>query len=78
MVSASTHGVPTLRWRHPRLRSSSQQAIHFSVAPVFLLTGIAGLLGGMVSGLARIIIRVRNVAGAPLSSSTASRDRFAC
>ncbi|MEB0114016.1 hypothetical protein QN397_22220 [Variovorax sp. RTB1] len=45
---------------------------------MFLLTGIAGLLGAMVSGLARIIIRVRNVAGAPLSSSTASRDRFAC
>ena len=34
-----------------------QQAIQLSVAPVFLLTGIAGLLGVMANRLARIIDR---------------------
>lgn len=38
-----------------------QQAIQLSVAPVFLLTGIAGLLGVMASRLARIIDRAREV-----------------
>jgi len=38
-----------------------QQAIQLSVAPVFLLTGIAGLLGVMASRLARIIDRARDV-----------------
>ncbi len=39
-----------------------QQAIQLSVAPVFLLTGIAGLLGVMANRLARIIDRARVVA----------------
>lgn len=38
-----------------------QQAIQLSVAPVFLLTGIAGLLGVMANRLARIIDRAREV-----------------
>ena len=36
-----------------------QQAIQLSIAPVFLLTGIAGLLGVMANRLARIIDRAR-------------------
>jgi hypothetical protein len=39
-----------------------QQAIQLSVAPVFLLTGIAGLLGVMANRLARIIDRARDIA----------------
>ena len=38
-----------------------QQAIQLSVAPVFLLTGIAGLLGVMANRLARIIDRAREL-----------------
>jgi hypothetical protein len=38
-----------------------QQAIQLSVAPVFLLTGIAGLLGVMANRLARIIDRARHL-----------------
>jgi hypothetical protein len=38
-----------------------QQAIQLSVAPVFLLTGIASLLGVMAGRLARIIDRARDV-----------------
>lgn len=38
-----------------------QQAIQLSVAPVFVLTGIAGLLGVMANRLARIIDRAREV-----------------
>jgi len=38
-----------------------QQAIQLSVAPVFLLTGIAGLLGVMANRLARIIDRARAI-----------------
>ena len=37
-----------------------QQAIQLSVAPVFLLTGIAGLLGVMATRLGRIIDRARS------------------
>lgn len=40
-----------------------QQAIQLSVAPVFLLTGIAGLLCVMANRLARIIDRAREVGG---------------
>ena len=38
-----------------------QQAIQLSIAPVFLLTGIAGLLGVMANRLARIIDRARDL-----------------
>ena len=38
-----------------------QQAIQLSVAPVFVLTGIAGLLGVMANRLARIIDRAREI-----------------
>ena len=36
-----------------------QQAIQLSITPVFLLTGIAGLLGVMANRLARIVDRAR-------------------
>jgi hypothetical protein len=38
-----------------------QQAIQLSIAPVFLLTGIAGLLGVMANRLARIIDRAQDL-----------------
>lgn len=38
-----------------------QHAIQLAVAPVFLLTGVAGLLGVMANRLARIIDRARTL-----------------
>jgi hypothetical protein len=38
-------------------------AIQLSIAPVFLLTGIAGLLGVMANRLARVIDRARSFEG---------------
>jgi len=38
-----------------------QQAIQLSIAPVFLLTGIAALLGVMANRLARIVDRARDL-----------------
>ena len=38
-----------------------QQAIQLSIAPVFLLTGVAGLLGVITNRLARIIDRAREL-----------------
>ena len=38
-----------------------QHAIQLAVAPVFLLTGIAGLLGVMAQRLARIVDRARDI-----------------
>jgi len=49
-----------------------QQAIQLSVAPVFLLTGIAGLLGVMANRLARIIDRAREVGTAKGSLDAAA------
>jgi hypothetical protein len=54
-----------------------QQAIQLSVAPVFLLTGISGLLGVMANRLARIIDRARAVSegcGAPEAVASARRE----
>ena len=39
------------------------RAIQLSIAPVFLLTGIAGLLGVMATRLARVIDRARSFEG---------------
>lgn len=39
-------------------------AIQLSIAPVFLLTGISGLLGVMANRLARVIDRARSFEGA--------------
>jgi hypothetical protein len=39
------------------------RAIQLSIAPVFLLTGIAGLLGVMANRLARVIDRARSFEG---------------
>ena len=39
-------------------------AIQLSVAPVFLLTGVAGLLGVMATRLARVIDRARSIEAA--------------
>jgi len=55
-----------------------QQAIQLSVAPVFLLTGIAGLLGVMANRLARIIDRARAVSslvGEPTSERAVTLAR---
>jgi hypothetical protein len=49
-----------------------QQAIQLSVAPVFLLTGIAGLLGVMANRLARIIDRARHIAAGTGSSDASA------
>jgi hypothetical protein len=49
-----------------------QQAIQLSVAPVFLLTGIAGLLGVMANRLARIIDRARDIAAGTGSSGASA------
>src|SRR5882724_325279 len=40
-----------------------QQAIQLAIAPVFLLTGIASLLGVMANRLSRIIDRARHFEG---------------
>ena len=49
-----------------------QQAIQLSVAPVFLLTGIASLLGVMANRLARIIDRARGLGGGKGSGDAAA------
>lgn len=48
-----------------------QQAIQLAVAPVFVLTGIAGLLGVVANRLARIIDRAREVSRGGGSLNTA-------
>ncbi|MDH4393221.1 MAG: DUF2721 domain-containing protein [Aquabacterium sp.] len=52
-----------------------QQAIQLSVAPVFLLTGIASLLGVMANRLARIIDRAREVGNRKGSMDAAARGQ---
>ena len=49
-------------------------AIQFAVAPVFLLTGIAGLLGVMTNRLARVIDRARALEQAWKTLDDAGRD----
>lgn len=49
-----------------------QQAIQLSVAPVFVLTGIAGLLGVMANRLSRIIDRARELGRARASLDAAA------
>jgi Protein of unknown function (DUF2721) len=53
-------------------------AIQLAVAPVFLLTGLAGLLGVITNRLARVIDRARNLEGAwpKLDASARSRARL--
>lgn len=47
--------------------------IQLSVAPVFLLTGIAGLLGVTANRLARIVDRARTVE--PLAAAASGKER---
>ena len=68
----------------------SAHAIQLAVAPVFLLTGLAGLLGVMATRLARVIDRARSLeatwpdlseeqrAAARLEIATLERRRNAC
>jgi hypothetical protein len=49
-------------------------AIQFAVAPVFLLTGIAGLLGVMTNRLARVIDRARALEQAWKTLDDTGRD----
>ena len=51
------------------------QAIQLALAPVFLLTGIAALLGVMTNRLARIIDRARHFEQRWAGLSDAERDR---
>lgn len=55
-----------------------QQAIQLSVAPVFVLTGIAGLLGVIANRLARIIDRARDIGkrGSSLDSTALALVRL--
>ena len=48
-------------------------AIQLSIAPVFLLTGIGGLLGVMANRLARVIDRARKVEGGWRDMDAAAR-----
>jgi hypothetical protein len=58
------------------------RAIQLSVAPVFLLTGIAGLLGVMATRLARVIDRARSLegmwSGLDAEARVAVRSEVAC
>jgi hypothetical protein len=47
----------------PEAFSDMARAIQLALAPVFLLTGIAGLLNVMTGRLARIVDRVRQLSG---------------
>jgi hypothetical protein len=49
-------------------------AIQLAIAPVFLLTGIAGLLGVMANRLARVIDRARYFEGTWSTLDEATRD----
>jgi Protein of unknown function (DUF2721) len=49
-------------------------AIQLALAPVFLLTGIAGILNVMAGRLARIIDRGRQLAEGPSSQQLLARD----
>ena len=51
------------------------QAIQLALAPVFLLTGIAGILNVMAGRLARIIDRGRQLTEGPQSNSVELSDR---
>jgi hypothetical protein len=59
-----------------------QHAIQLAIAPVFLLTGIAALLGIMTNRLARIVDRARNLeqrwAALDQMERTAARVEFSC
>lgn len=50
--------------------------IQLSVAPVFLVTGIAGLLGVMINRLARIVDRARAVENLLAAAGDDDRPRF--
>jgi hypothetical protein len=52
------------------------QAIQLALAPVFLLTGIAGLLNIMTGRLARIIDRGRKLIEQPLPEALMSPERL--
>src|SRR5512147_2367868 len=52
-------------------------AIQLALAPVFLLTGIAALLGVMTGRLARIIDRGRQLTESPGGASAAMDERVA-
>lgn len=49
-----------------------QQAIQLSVAPVFVLTGVAGLLGVMANRLGRIMDRAREIGRGRASMNAAA------
>lgn len=56
----------------PEAFSDMARAIQLALAPVFLLTGIAGLLNVITGRLARIVDRVRQLAGEAGAGGAAS------
>jgi hypothetical protein len=52
--------------------SAALHAIQFAVAPVFLLTAVASLIGALATRLARIIDRARDIEERLLAGSTIS------
>jgi hypothetical protein len=50
-------------------------AIQLAVAPVFLLTGVAGLLAVMVTRLGRVVDRARSLEATWRTLDSAARDR---
>ncbi|MDB5905551.1 MAG: hypothetical protein JWM26_4429 [Betaproteobacteria bacterium] len=54
--------------------SAALHAIQFAVAPVFLLTAVASLIGALATRLARIIDRARDIEERLLAGSTISEE----
>jgi hypothetical protein len=54
--------------------SAALHAIQFAVAPVFLLTAVASLIGALATRLARIIDRARDIEERLLSGNTISEE----
>jgi hypothetical protein len=61
----------------PAVSPDVARAIQLALAPVFLLTGIAGILNVMSGRLARIIDRGRHLVEAPAGSIVLSPDKIA-
>jgi uncharacterized protein DUF2721 len=56
------------------IQSDVPHAIQLALAPIFLLTGVAGMLNVMAARLGRIIDRSRRLAETPTSVSLSSND----
>jgi hypothetical protein len=61
----------------PELMTDVTRAIQLALAPVFLLTGIAGLLNVMTNRLARIVDRARAIQSDPGAGEFPGEEPFA-